>query len=165
MHIALSACGTLLTGNLSTRRSQSPPGARPHAGTSSHGSGQRPIRCPLHTTAASPCRARPRLALPSPALPRPAQSGCFRILPANVMRWRWDTKKGPLRTESLAVHLPPGDQSEGLKPTPNAIDGADDGNLGTLAGLTECKVSADSENQHPTAIEEDVIQHRFSPFC
>ena len=98
----------------------SPPGARPHAGTSSHGSGQRPIRCPLHTTAASPCLALPclaspgpaaprhalpcwwkatsrnrdipGLAAPRPAMPRPAQSGCFRILPANVMRWRWDTK-------------------------------------------------------------------------
>lgn len=47
-----------------TRRSQSPPGARPHAGTSSHGSGQRPIRCPFHTTAASPCLALPCLAMP-----------------------------------------------------------------------------------------------------
>lgn len=47
-------------------------------------------------------RPLPRLASPRPALqchatPRnalqcPAQSGCFRILPANVMRWRWDTK-------------------------------------------------------------------------
>lgn len=57
-----------------TRRSQSPPGARPHAGTSSHGSGQRPIRCPLHTTAASPrlalpCRARPCRAAPCLAQP------------------------------------------------------------------------------------------------
>lgn len=51
-----------------TRRSQSPPGARPHAGTSSHGSGQRPIRCPFHTTAALPC-----LASPGPAAPRPAR--------------------------------------------------------------------------------------------
>ena len=52
---------------------------------------------------AVPCiRPLPRLASPRPALqcnatPRnalqcPAQSGCFRILPANVMRWRWDTK-------------------------------------------------------------------------
>ena len=47
-----------------TRRSQSPPGARPHAGTSSQGSGQRPIRCPFHTTAASPCLALPCLAMP-----------------------------------------------------------------------------------------------------
>ena len=39
-------------------------------------------------------RPLPCLALPRPALPRPAQPGhgCFRILPANVMRWRWDTK-------------------------------------------------------------------------
>ena len=42
-------------------------------------------------------RPLPRLALPCRATPRnalqcPAQSGCFRILPANVMRWRWDTK-------------------------------------------------------------------------
>lgn len=44
---------------------------------------------------AVPCiRPLPCLALPRPALPRPAQPGhgCFRILPANVMRWRWDTK-------------------------------------------------------------------------
>lgn len=75
-----------------TRRSQSPPGARPHAGTSSHGSGQRPIRCPFHTTAASPCLALQCHATPRNALQCPAQSGCFRILPANVMRWRWDTK-------------------------------------------------------------------------
>ena len=70
-----------------TRRSQSPPGARPHAGTSSHGSGQRPIRCPFHTTAASPCLALPCPALPRCALPRLAQpcralprlSGVFRL--------------------------------------------------------------------------------------
>lgn len=52
-----------------TRRSQSPPGARPHAGTSSHGSGQRPIRCPFHTTAASPCLALPCNAMPRHAMP------------------------------------------------------------------------------------------------
>ena len=34
-----------------------------------HGSGQRPIRCPLHTTAASPCLALPRCALPCLAQP------------------------------------------------------------------------------------------------
>ena len=39
-----------------------------------------------------PRLALPRRAQPCRALPRPAQSGCFRILPANVMRWRWDTK-------------------------------------------------------------------------
>ena len=55
-----------------TRRSQSPPGARPHAGTSSHGSGQRPIRCPFHTTAASPCLAMPCHAMPCHATPRHA---------------------------------------------------------------------------------------------
>ena len=55
-----------------TRRSQSPPGARPHAGTSSHGSGQRPIRCPFHTTAASPCLALPCNAMPCHATPRHA---------------------------------------------------------------------------------------------
>lgn len=43
------------------------------------------------------CLALPCLALQCHATPRnalqcPAQSGCFRILPANVMRWRWDTK-------------------------------------------------------------------------
>lgn len=47
-------------------------------------------------------RPLPRLASPRPALQChatpgnalqcPAQSGCFRILPANIMRWRWDTK-------------------------------------------------------------------------
>ena len=51
---------------------------------------------------ALPCNAMPRHAMPRHATPRhatprnalqcPAQSGCFRILPANVMRWRWDTK-------------------------------------------------------------------------
>ena len=35
-----------------------------------HGSGQRPIRCPFHTTAASPCLALPCLAMPRPAQPR-----------------------------------------------------------------------------------------------
>lgn len=38
------------------------------------------------------CLALPCLAMPRNALQCPAQSGCFRILPANVMRWRWDTK-------------------------------------------------------------------------
>ena len=79
------------------RPGQSRKGSLAVQGEFPHGSGQRPIRCPLHTTAALPClavpsRALPRLAQPSHALPRPAQSGCFRILPANVMRWRWDTK-------------------------------------------------------------------------
>lgn len=67
-----------------TRRSQSPPGG--------------PIPC-WHigawfgTTAYPLSLAYDRcLALPCRAEPRPAQSGCFRILPANVMRWRWDTK-------------------------------------------------------------------------
>ena len=71
------------------RPGQSRKGSLAVQGEFPHGSGQRPIRCPLHTTAALPC-----LASPSPALPRPAQPGhgCFRILPANVMRWRWDTK-------------------------------------------------------------------------
>ena len=69
-----------------TRRSQSPPGG--------------PIPC-WHIVAWFGTTAYPLslsydrcLALPRPALPRPAQPGhgCFRILPANVMRWRWDTK-------------------------------------------------------------------------
>ena len=59
----------------------SPPGARPHAGTSSHGSGQRPIRCPLHTTAASPCLALPCLASPGPAAPRHASPRSVWMLP------------------------------------------------------------------------------------
>lgn len=60
-----------------TRRSQSPPGARPHAGTSSHGSGQRPIRCPSYDRCLLPClaclalqcHATPRNALPRHAMP------------------------------------------------------------------------------------------------
>ena len=75
-----------------------PGGANPRRGVHihtfqvPHGSGQRPIRCPFHTTAASPCLALQCQATPRYALQCPAQSGCFRILPANVMRWRWDTK-------------------------------------------------------------------------
>lgn len=84
-----------------TRRSQSPPGARPHAGTSSHGSGQRPIRCPLHTTAASPCRAVPSLARPCRAAPCLAQP-CW---------WKATSRNrdipGSLDSLALPRHAPP----------------------------------------------------------
>ena len=51
------------------RPGQSRKGSLAVQGEFPHGSGQRPIRCPLHTTAASPCRALPRPALPRPAMP------------------------------------------------------------------------------------------------
>ena len=86
-----------------------------------HGSGQRALRCPFHASAFAELRRCARLGEPglrwlpfqhgydrcritvhreSPR-PRPAARrkrkdmsghGCFRILPANAMRWRWDTK-------------------------------------------------------------------------
>ena len=43
-----------------------------------HGSGQRPIRCPLHTTAALPC-----LASPGPAAPRPAMDASASFPPTS----------------------------------------------------------------------------------
>ena len=60
-----------------TRRSQSPPGARPHAGTSSHGSGQRPSydRCLALPCLAMPCHATQCLAVPRSVwmLPHPSR--------------------------------------------------------------------------------------------
>ena len=63
------------------RPGQSRKGSLAVQGEFPHGSGQRPIRCPLHTTAALPCRAEPRPASPRPAQPRLAAPRSVWMLP------------------------------------------------------------------------------------